>query len=31
MLIVYVYDEPKDLVLIVTIQDARSSSAATSG
>ncbi len=31
MLIVYVYDEPLDVVFIVTIQDARSSSAATSG
>lgn len=31
MLIVYVYDEPEDAVLVVTIQDARSSSAVTSG
>lgn len=31
MLILYIYDEPGDVVLIVTIQDARSSSAATSG
>ncbi len=31
MLIVYVYDEPQDVVLVVTIQDARSSTAATSG
>jgi hypothetical protein len=31
LLIVYIYDEQQDLVLIVTIQDARSSSAATSG
>jgi plasmid stabilization system protein ParE len=31
MLIVYVYDELEDLVLVLTIQDARSSSAATSG
>jgi hypothetical protein len=30
MLIVYVHDESKDLVFIVTIQDAQSSSAATS-
>ncbi len=31
MLIVYVYDEQDDVVLIATIQDARSSTAATSG
>lgn len=31
MLILYIYDEPEDVVLVVTIQDARSSSAATSG
>lgn len=31
MLILYVYDEPRDTVLIVTIQDARSSTAATTG
>jgi hypothetical protein len=31
MLIVYVYDEQQDHVLIATIQDARSSSAVTSG
>ncbi len=31
LLIVYVYDEPTDTVLIATIQDARSSFAATSG
>ncbi len=31
LLIVYVYDEREDVVLIVTIQDARSSTAATSG
>ena len=31
LLIVYVYDEHEDVVLIATIQDARSSSAATSG
>ncbi len=31
LLIVYVYDEQEDVVLILTIQDARSSSAATSG
>lgn len=31
LLIVYVYDEHEDIVLVVTIQDARSSSAATSG
>jgi plasmid stabilization system protein ParE len=31
LLILYVYDEPEDVVLVVTIQDARSSSAATSG
>jgi hypothetical protein len=31
LLILYVYDEREDLVLIVTLQDARSSSAATSG
>ncbi len=30
MLIVYTYDEEVDLLIIVTIQDARSSSAATS-
>jgi hypothetical protein len=28
LLIVYSYDEPTDVVLVVTIQDARSSSAA---
>jgi plasmid stabilization system protein ParE len=31
MLIVYVYDEESDTVLVVTIQDARSSAAATTG
>jgi plasmid stabilization system protein ParE len=31
MLIVYFYDEQRDEVLIATIQDARSSTAATSG
>ena len=31
MLIVYVYDEPEGVVIVLTIQDARSSSAATSG
>jgi mRNA-degrading endonuclease RelE of RelBE toxin-antitoxin system len=31
LLIVYVYDEERDIVTIVTIQDARSSSAATAG
>jgi hypothetical protein len=31
MLIVYVYDEQQDRVLIATIQDARSSTAVTSG
>lgn len=31
LLIVYVYDEREDVVLIATIQDARSSTAATSG
>jgi hypothetical protein len=31
LLIVYVYDEPQDVVLVLTIQDARSSAAATSG
>jgi plasmid stabilization system protein ParE len=31
MLIVYVYDESQDVVLVVTIQDGRSSSAATFG
>lgn len=31
MLIVYVYDEQRDEVLIATIQDARSSGAVTSG
>lgn len=31
LLIVYVYDEQEDVVLIATIKDARSSSAATSG
>ena len=31
MLIVYVYEEPEDVVIVVTIQDARSSTAATSG
>jgi len=30
MLIVYAYDELEDVVLVVTIQDARSSTAATS-
>jgi hypothetical protein len=30
LLILYVYDEQRDLVLVVTLQDARSSSAATS-
>jgi plasmid stabilization system protein ParE len=31
MLIVYVYEEPDDQVLVLTVQDARSSTAATSG
>jgi hypothetical protein len=31
LLVVYAYDEQRDLVLVVTLQDARSSSAATSG
>ena len=31
LLIVYVYDEREDIVLIATIQDARSSASATSG
>ncbi len=31
LLIVYLYDEQDDVVLVATIQDARSSSAATSG
>ncbi len=31
LLIVYVYYEDEDLILIATLQDARSSSAATSG
>lgn len=31
LLIVYVYNEQEDLVLVVTIQDARSSFAVTSG
>jgi hypothetical protein len=31
MLILYVYDEMEDVALVLTIQDARSSSAATSG
>ena len=31
LLIVYVYDELEDVVLVATLQDARSSSAATSG
>jgi len=31
LLILYVYDERDDLVLVATIQDARASSAATSG
>jgi plasmid stabilization system protein ParE len=31
LLIVYVYDQQEDAVLVVTIQDARSSSAPTSG
>jgi hypothetical protein len=31
MLILYIYDELEDVVLVLTIQDARSSSAATSG
>jgi hypothetical protein len=30
LLVVYAYDEQRDLVLVVTLQDARSSSAATS-
>ncbi len=30
LLVVYVYDEQRDLVLVATVQDARSSSAATS-
>ena len=31
MLLVYLYDESEDLVAVVTIQDSRSASAATSG
>jgi plasmid stabilization system protein ParE len=31
MIVVYIYDEPADRVAIVTIQDARSGRAATSG
>jgi hypothetical protein len=31
LLVVYFYDEQEDVVLVATIQDARSSSAATSG
>jgi hypothetical protein len=31
LLLVYLYDEREDLIVVVTIQDARSSSAATSG
>jgi hypothetical protein len=31
LLIVYIYDEQDDIVLVATIQDARSSSAVTSG
>jgi hypothetical protein len=31
MLVVYVYDERRDEVLVATIQDARASTAATSG
>jgi hypothetical protein len=31
LLVVYAYDEQRELVLVVTLQDARSSSAATSG
>jgi hypothetical protein len=31
LLIVYIYDQQEDAVVVVTIQDARSSSAATSG
>lgn len=31
LLLVYIYDEREDVVLIATIQDARSSAAATSG
>jgi plasmid stabilization system protein ParE len=31
MLIVYAYDEREDVVLVLTVQDARSSSAVTSG
>jgi hypothetical protein len=31
MLVVYAYEEPEDVVLVVTFQDARSSSAVTSG
>jgi hypothetical protein len=31
LLVVYAYDEQRDLMLVVTLQDARSSSAATSG
>ncbi len=31
LLILYVYDEREDVVLVVTLQDARSSAAATSG
>ena len=31
LLLVYLYDEREELVIVVTIQDARSSSAATSG
>lgn len=31
MLIVYAYEESKELVIVITIQDARTSTAATSG
>jgi plasmid stabilization system protein ParE len=31
MLIVYVYDEPEDVVLVVSVQDGRSSTAASAG
>lgn len=31
LLILYVYDEQEDVVLVLTMQDARSSTAATSG
>ncbi len=31
LLLVYLYDEHDDLIVVITVQDARSSSAATSG